>query len=304
MNTVRSSYIGNAFHKLTSVIGVKNGFQWTVLRAAHTLSTKTRRMELALIAMTVIGIVNCVFDTSCARADGLDDIRKFRVLKVAVPVDFPPFGTVDSDLRLQGCDIDMARLIADGLGVKIELVPVTSANRIPFLTTRKVHLVVSSLGRTSDREQVIDFSIAYAPFFSGVFGSAGQKVSSVQDLAGKTISVTRGAIEDLEITKIAPSTATIKRFEDNSGTIMAFLSGQVELIATGNIVAASILAKNPQIRPEVKFLIKNSPCHVGLNKGDTRLLKAVNAIIARAKADGSLNAIARKWLNAELPQDL
>ena len=75
-------------------------------------------------------------------------------------------------------------------------------------------------------------------------------------------------------------------------------------MATGNIVAAAILAKNPKIRPEVKFLIKNSPCHVGLNKGETRLLEAVNAIIARAKADGSLNAIARKWLNAELPQDL
>jgi polar amino acid transport system substrate-binding protein len=261
-------------------------------------------MDLALIAMAVIGILICVFTTSIAHADALEDIRKFRVLKVAVPQDFPPFGTVDADLQPQGYDIDMARLIADGLGVEVELVPVTSANRIPFLTTRKVHLVVSSLGRTSDREQVIDFSIAYAPFFSGVFGSAGQKVSTVQDLSGKTISVTRGAIEDLEITKIAPSTATIKRFEDNSGTILAFLSGQVELIATGNIVAAAILAKNPQIRPEVKFLINNSPCHVGLNMGEVRLLEAVNAIIAKAKADGSLNAIARKWLNSDLPQDL
>jgi len=271
---------------------------------AHTPFAKARRRELALLAMAVIGIVTCVFAMPSARADGLEEIRKFSVLKVAVPQDFPPFGTVDADLLLQGYDIDMARLIADGLGVKVELVPVTSANRIPFLIARKVHLVVSSLGRTSDREQVIDFSIAYAPFFNGVFGPAGQKVNTVQDLAGKTIGVTRGAVEDLEITRIAPSTTTIKRFEDNSGTLLAFISGQVELIATGNIVAAAILAKNPPIRPEVKFLIRSSPCHVGLNKGEMRLLDAVNAIITRARADGSLNAIARKWLGAELPKDL
>src|SRR3990170_891822 len=257
---------------------------------AHTPSAKALRMELARLAMVVIGIATCVVATSIARADGLENIKKSGVLKVAVPQDFPPFGTVDADLRPQGYDVDMARLIADSLGVKGELVLVTSANRIPFLTTRKVDLVVSSLGRTSDREQVIDFSIAYAPFFNGVFGPAGQKVSTVQDLAGKTIGVTRGAVEDLELTRIAPSTATIKRFEDNSGTIMAFLSGQVQLMATGNIVAAAILAKNPPIRPEVKFLIRNSPCHVGLNKGEARLLEAVNAIITRARADGSLNA--------------
>jgi hypothetical protein len=53
-------------------------------------------------------------------------------------------------------------------------------------------------------------------------------VSKVEDLAGKTIGVTRGAVEDLELTKIAPADATIKRYEDNNGTISAFLSGQVD----------------------------------------------------------------------------
>lgn len=269
----------------------------------HTRSAKVQAMELARWVLTIIGIATCVVITSSAHADGLEDIKKSGVLKVAVPQDFPPFGTVDADLRPQGYDVDMARVIADGLGVKVELVLVTSANRIPFLTTRKVDLVISSLGRNSEREQVIDFSIPYAPFFSGVFGPAAQKVSTVQDLAGKTIGVTRGAVEDLELSRIAPSTATIKRFEDNSGTIMAFLSGQVPLIATGNIVAAAILSKDPPIRPEVKFLIRNSPCHVGLNKGEARLLEAVNAIINRARVDGSLNAIARRWLGAELPRD-
>jgi polar amino acid transport system substrate-binding protein len=234
----------------------------------------------------------------------LDDVKKAGVLKVAVPQDFPPFGTVGPDLKPLGYDIDVAEMLAKDLGVKVELVPVTSANRIPYLTTKKVDLVISSLGKNPDREKVIDFSTAYAPFYNGVFGPADQKVTKVEDLAGKAVGVTRGSVEDLEITKIIPASATLKRYEDNNGTISAFLSGQVQLVATGNVVAAAILAKNPPKRPEVKFLIKNSPCFVGLNKGEPRLLAAVDAAIAKAKADGRLAKISQKWLGTGLPADL
>jgi len=72
------------------------------------------------------------------------------------------------------------------------------------------------MGKNAEREKVIDFSAAYAPFFNGVFGAGDQKVSGPADLAGKTIGVTRGSVEDLELTKIAPPAATIKRYEDNN----------------------------------------------------------------------------------------
>ncbi len=237
-------------------------------------------------------------------ADSLDDIMKAGVLKVAVPQDFPPFGSVGSDMKPVGYDIDVAELIGKKMGVKVELVPVTSANRIAYLQTKKVDLVISSLGKNPDREKVIDFSEAYAPFFNGVFGTADTKVTKVEDLAGMTVGVTRGSVEDLELTKIAPPTATIKRYEDNNGTISAFLSGQVQVVATGNVVAAAIIAKNPPKKPETKFLIKNSPCFIGLNKDEPKLLAKVNAIIAESRKDGSLNAIAMKWLNAPLPATL
>jgi len=242
--------------------------------------------------------------SSTARADALEDIVKSGVLKVAVPQDFPPFGSVTSDLKPQGLDIDVATLIAKKMGVKIELVPVTSANRVPYLQTKKVDLIISSLGKNPEREKVIAFSDAYAPFYNGVFGGADQKVSSAADLAGKTVGVTRGAVEDLELTKIAPASATIKRYEDNNGTISAFLSGQVQLVATGNVVAAAIIAKHPPKKPETKFLIKNSPCSIGLNKDEPKLLDKVNAILAQTKKDGELNALSVKWLGLPLPANL
>ena len=83
-----------------------------------------------------------------------------------------------------------------------------------------------------------------------------------------------------------------------------FLSGQVPLIATGNVVTAAILARNPPKKPETKFLIKNSPCYIGLNKDEPKLRAKVNEILANAKRDGSLAAISKKWLGADLPKDL
>ena len=188
--------------------------------------------------------------------------------------------------------------------MKIELKPVTSANRLPYLQTRKVDLVISSLGKNPERENTIAFTSAYAPFFSDVFGAAALPVSDPAGLAGKTVAVTRGALKDLELSKLVPADAVIKRYEDNNTTMTALPSGQVELIATGNTVTAAILARNPPFKLETKFIIKSSPCYIGLNKDEPALLAKVNEIIAAAKADGSLDALSKKWLGQPLPADL
>src|SRR3954471_9810898 len=106
-----------------------------------------------------------------ARADALDSIMAAKVIKIAVPQDFAPFGSAGLDLKPQGYDIDMANLIGKALGVKAEIIPVTSANRIPYLQTKKADLVISSLGKNAEREKVIDFTAAYSPFFQAVFAA-------------------------------------------------------------------------------------------------------------------------------------
>jgi polar amino acid transport system substrate-binding protein len=87
------------------------------------------------------------------------------------PDRLPPYGFVGTDLKPQGLDIDMANYIGAKLGVKVELVPVTSANRIPYLQTKKADLVISTLGKNPEREKVIDFTAAYSPFFIAVFAA-------------------------------------------------------------------------------------------------------------------------------------
>ena len=235
----------------------------------------------------------------------LDGVMKNKLIKIAIPTDFPPYGFVGIDLKPQGLDIDTANYIGAKLGVKVELVPVTSANRIAYLQTKKADLVISTLGKNPEREKVIDFTAAYSPFFQAVFAAKTLPVASFADLAGKSVAVTRGAIEDQELTKVAPPSADIKRFEDNNTTVSAFVSGQTQAIATGASVAADMMARRPQLGAEYKLLLKDSPNFIGVAKGEDKLRLKVNEIIAAAKQSGELDRMAMKWLGraaGELPQ--
>jgi polar amino acid transport system substrate-binding protein len=231
----------------------------------------------------------------------LDKIMADKTLRVAVPDDFPPFGSVGPDMKLRGYDIDVAGEVAKEIGVKLQLVPVIGNYRIPFLQTDRVDVVVSSLGKNKDRAKIIDFSKPYAPFFSGVYGGSDIKVASMDDLKGRTIGVAQGSLEDLEISKQPAGNMQIRRFASNSLTASALVSGQVELIATGNVVANKLMRDNPDKKIEKKIIMKDSPCYIGIRKGDTKLVERVDGVIANLVQSGKLNELSLKWLGEPLP---
>jgi polar amino acid transport system substrate-binding protein len=237
---------------------------------------------------------------AAARGDGLDTVMQSGTLRVAVVLDYPPFGTVGTTMKPEGYDIEVATILAKSMGVKVELVPVSSANKIPYLQTRKADVLLN-IGSNPERAKVVDFSDPYAPYYIGVFGPADIKVSSVADLSGKTVGATRGSFEELILSKNTPADTDVRRFEDNATTISAFMAGQTQLVAMGNIVAASILASNPTRRPEQKLLLLNSPVRAAVLKDETRLLEKTNAAILAAKKDGTLPAMSLRWLKQPLP---
>ncbi|CAN5631238.1 transporter substrate-binding domain-containing protein [soil metagenome] len=226
----------------------------------------------------------------------LDDIMKTKEIKIAIPTDFPPYGFVTTDLKPQGLDIEMANYIAAKLGVKVELLPVTTSNRIPYLQTKKADLVISTLGKNAEREKVIDFTIAYSPFFIAVFGPKTVAVKAPADMTGKSISVTRGSVDDMELTKVAPASTELRRFEDNNSTVAAYVAGQTQLLATSAQVAGAMMAKNPQLATEFKFVLKDSPNFIGVAKGEDKLRAKVNEIILEARKNGDIDKMAVKWL--------
>ncbi|WP_034294446.1 transporter substrate-binding domain-containing protein [Herbaspirillum sp. RV1423] len=255
---------------------------------------KRRSLLLSLIAASLAAIAA---PGHAMAEDALSAILARKVIRVAVPTDYPPYGSVGTDMVPRGYDIDMATLVAKKLNVKLELIPVTAPNRIAYLQTKKSDLTISSLGKTPEREKVIDYSIAYAPFFDAVFGKQDIVAKNYAELTGKVISVTRGSMQDEELSRLAPG-AVIKRFEDNNGTVSAFLAGQTQMFATGTAVAAAIKAKDPSVSMDLKVILSNAPCYIGVLKGEPQLVAKLNEIIREAKTNGAIDEMSRKWLGA------
>jgi polar amino acid transport system substrate-binding protein len=236
---------------------------------------------------------------AAAWADDLDRLLETGVVRVAVPQDLPPFGSI-VDGAPRGYDVDVARLLAADLGARLELVAVTSPNRIAALLTNRADLVIANLGITPDRAKAISFSTPYAPFFSAVFGAPDLAVKGPADLQGRRTAVTRDTIEDGELARIAPQGAEIARFEDNDATMSAFLSSKADLIATGNVVMAAVLKQHPERRIESKFLIKESPAAIGVRHEEPGLLNWVNVFVFHKKLSGDLDRLSRQWFGEPL----
>jgi polar amino acid transport system substrate-binding protein len=264
--------------------------------------TMHSRFRASVAALIVLG---ATFGLAAqANADAVDDITAAGQINVGVFSDFPPFSSASADMSLKGYDMDVAQAIADALKVKLNPVAVTGQNRIPYLTEKRVDMLMS-VGYSKEREEVIDFAAAYAPYYIAVIGPAALKVEGKDDLADKSIAVNRGTLEDTSLTEAAPASADIKRFDNYNAVIQAFISGQTQLMVVGNDVGAQVLAKQEGLKPEQKFQLMTSPSHIGLNKNEDRLKAAINDAVAKMLADGRLNASSEAWLKTPLnPENL
>ena len=177
-----------------------------------------KRLKFLSAAFAALAVVMVSFT---AKAD-LSEILEAGVIKIGVPESFAPFGSLGADGELEGYDIDVAKMIAKDLGVKLELVPIVSKQRIPFLETGRLDLVISTLGANPERAKSIWYSSSYAPFYSAAFAASDKKIASIEDLSGMTVGLTGGTNEDIQFTETAPEGTVIKRFGDNAGTQAAF----------------------------------------------------------------------------------
>jgi polar amino acid transport system substrate-binding protein len=237
-----------------------------------------------------------------ASAQSVADIKKKGELTVGMLVDFPPYGTTNSANQPDGYDADVARLMAKDLGVKLNLVPVTGPNRIPFLLTNKVDLLVASLAVTPERAKQVQFSKPYAAASIVVYGDRKAGIKSAADLKGKRVGVARASTQDVALTAVAPEGTEIRRFDDDASAMQALMSGQVDAIGCSTTVAAQIDKRAPANTYENKFLLRQQVMAVAMRPGQAELLKTVDDFVARNTANGELNKLYRKWLETDLPK--
>jgi len=239
--------------------------------------------------------------THAAAAQSIAEIRKKGELTIGMLVDFPPYGTTNAQNQPDGYDADVARLLAKDLGVKLNLVPVTGPNRIPFLLTNKVDLLVASLAITPERAKQVDFSAPYATASVILYGARKVDIKTAVDLKGKRIGVARASVQDIALTAMSPEGTEIRRFDDDASGMQALMSGQVDAIGCSTTVAAQIARRAPADTYEKKFTIREQVMAIALRPGQIELKKTLDGFIVRNRANGELNKLYQKWLGTDFP---
>lgn len=236
-----------------------------------------------------------------ASAQSIDDILSKKKLTVGVLVDVPPFGLMNAEGKPEGYDPDVAKLMGKYLGVEVDIVPVTGPNRIPYLLTNKVDVLVAVFGITPERAKQVMFSIPYSTIEIQLLGPKKTEIKSIEQTVGKKIAVARASTQDTALTAIVPKGATIMRFDDDATSVQAFLSGQVDLLGSNNLIGANIAEANPAMEIEPKLVLRSQYNGITVRRGSTDFLQWINTFLYFVKNNGELDAINRKWFKAPLP---
>lgn len=258
-----------------------------------------RRLTIAASLTLCAALLGAV--APAARAQTLDEIKKKGTLTVGMLIDFAPYGTVDASNQPDGYDADVAKLLAKEWGVKLNLVPVTGPNRIPYLLTNKVDLLVASFSPTPERAKQVQFSRPHSAATIVLYGSKKVSIKTPADLKGIRVAVARASTQDTALTAIAPEGTEIRRFDDDASAMQALLSGQVDAIGCATTVAAQI-AKRAGDGYENKLVLRQQFMAPAMRLGQADLLKNVNAFVAKNVENGELNKLYTKWLQTELPK--
>lgn len=225
-----------------------------------------------LIAASVLSVAAHIGTAGAAEPALPDVIKKQGVIKVGVKCDYPPSGFLDEKGKFAGIEVEMAKRlgeIAFGSAEKAELQCVTSEARIPALNSKKVDVIIATLGIYPARQQVIDFTIPYAWGASGVLQLKDGKAKSLADFKGKTISVIKGASQAVWLEKNMPDVQTL-RLNSVAEALQAMRQGRAEGYTGDTSVLFSIMSANKDlaILPDQE-IFDVAYIGAGLRKGET-----------------------------------
>ena len=236
-----------------------------------------------------------------ANAQLLNEIQKRGTVNIGIDLANPPYGTTDVNMQPAGFDVDMAQQIAKDLSVKLNIVAVTGPNRVAYLLTNKVDMIISTFSVTPERAKSVAFTEPYGANAVVVAGRKDETLNSTADLTGKLIAVVRGTIQDDDVTQLAPKGATIRRYDDDATAAAAILSGQVEAIVTGQQIAQTLVDRDPSKALQIKLVMGLSPYSIGVRRDDPDLLHWLNTAIYYHRTNGDLQAMYKKWIGGDMP---
>ena len=249
-----------------------------------------------MAALLAVGVVSG--NAAMAADDGLAQIKSADRIRIGVFGDKPPFGYIDSNGQSQGFDVEIAKAFArDLLGSpdKVEFVITEAANRVEYLKSGKVDIILANFTQTKERARVVDFAAPYMKVSLGVVSPEKAPIKDVAELQGKTLLVNKGTTADAYFSKKYPEQALLK-FDQNTETFDALKDGRGVALAHDNALLWAWAKENPGYVVAIGELGEPEFIAPAVKKGDTALKGWVDQEVATLKKDGRLKAAYEKTL--------
>ncbi|EAH8538488.1 transporter substrate-binding domain-containing protein [Campylobacter upsaliensis] len=261
---------------------------------------------LLSIFTAFVAVFLAACDSSESGVNSIERIKNAGVVKIGVFGDKPPFGYVDEKGANQGYDIIFAKRIAKELlgdENKVEFVLVEAANRVEFLKSNKVDIILANFTQTPERAEQVDFALPYMKVALGVVVPKDSEIKSVEDLKDKTLILNKGTTADAYFTKNHADIKTLK-FDQNTETFAALMDKRGDALAHDNTLLFAWVKERPDYKVVIKELGNQDVIAPAVKKGDKELKEFIDNLIISLAAEQFFHKAYDESLKAHFGADI
>ena len=223
----------------------------------------------------VLALALVLASGALAEGRSVEEIQESGEITIGVFSDKKPFGYVDENGEYQGYDVYLARRLADDLGVELKLESVDAPNRVEYLTSGKVDVILANFTVTDERAEVVDFALPYMKVALGVVSPEDALITDVEQLNGKKLIVSKGTTAETYFTENYPDVELVK-FDSYTEAYNALLDGRGDALSTDNTEVLAWAIENEGFAVGVETLGSLDTIAPAVQKGNESLLNWIN----------------------------
>ena len=225
----------------------------------------------------------------------LDEIKADGTIKIGVFSDKHPFGYVDEGGEYAGYDIELANRLAQDLGVNVEFVSTEAANRVEYLETGKVDLILANFTVTEERAQKVDFADPYMNVALGVVSPNDNVITSLDQIGDGEVIVITGTTAETYLTENNPE-IKLKKFETYANAKTAFENKEGVAWANDNTEVIAFANSAEGYTVGIEQLGNLDTIAPAVSKGNTTLLDWINEDMQKLGSEKFFHAAYEKTL--------
>ena len=250
---------------------------------------KMRKFVKVLALALTLSLLFAAAALADSRARTLQDIKDSGTLAIGVFSDKKPFGYVDENGDYQGYDVYFARRLAQDLGVELKLVSVDAPNRVEYLTSAKVDIILANFTVTPARAEVVDFALPYMKVALGVVSPDSALITTAEQLAGKTLIVSKGTTAETYFAENYPEVRLLK-FDTYTEAFNALLDGRGDALSTDNTEVLAWALENPGFTVGIESLGSLDTIAPAVQKGNDTVCAYIDEEIKALAAENFFHA--------------